>query len=118
MLEWRPRVNSQRVGRPMTRWLDDINKLAGKTRTRKTQNMEDWRKRKEAYVLQRASYKLMIMMMIILKKMLCSINCIYVNISWAPSLIIGILKLIKEKVKGLFENRFIFGSTTKYNYYY
>ncbi|CAH2234041.1 jg25602 [Pararge aegeria aegeria] len=52
VLEWRPRVGKRSVGRPPTRWSDDLRKVAGIDWMRKAENRKSWRCLKEAYVQQ------------------------------------------------------------------
>ncbi|KAI8431986.1 hypothetical protein MSG28_004515 [Choristoneura fumiferana] len=47
VLEWRPRIGKRSVGRPPTRWTDDLVKAAGS---------RNWRSVGEAYVQQWTSY--------------------------------------------------------------
>ncbi|CAH2270012.1 jg1963 [Pararge aegeria aegeria] len=43
VLEWRPRVGKRSLGRPPTRWSDDLRKVAGIDWVRKAQNRKSWR---------------------------------------------------------------------------
>jgi hypothetical protein len=52
VLEWRPRTGHRNVGRPATRWSDDIAKAAGRKWKRLTGDREGWRNIEEAYVQQ------------------------------------------------------------------
>lgn len=52
VLEWRPRIGKRSVGRPETRWDDDIRRLAGVGWMRVAENREQWRALGETYVQQ------------------------------------------------------------------
>lgn len=52
VLEWRPRLGKRSVGRPATRWDDDIRRLAGVSWMRVAENRERWRALGETYVQQ------------------------------------------------------------------
>jgi hypothetical protein len=52
VLEWRPRTGKRSVGRPSTRWTDDLVKGAGGRWMRATQDRSSWRTLGEAYVQQ------------------------------------------------------------------
>ncbi|KAI8427297.1 hypothetical protein MSG28_001884 [Choristoneura fumiferana] len=43
VLEWRPRTGRRAVGRPPTRWSDDLVKIAGSRWMRKAQDRSEWR---------------------------------------------------------------------------
>ncbi|RVE54887.1 hypothetical protein evm_000254 [Chilo suppressalis] len=49
VLEWRPRLGKRSVGRPETRWDDDIRRLAGVGWMGVAQNREQWRALGETY---------------------------------------------------------------------
>lgn len=51
-LEWRPRSGRRSVGRPMTRWDDDLRVVAGSRWMRVAGDRGSWRSLKEAYVQQ------------------------------------------------------------------
>ncbi|KAG7296473.1 hypothetical protein JYU34_020218 [Plutella xylostella] len=52
VLEWRPRVGKRRVGRPPTRWSDDLRKVAGSRWMQMAGDRLGWRSLGEAYVQQ------------------------------------------------------------------
>ena len=52
VLEWRPRTGKRSVGRPSTRWTDDLIKTAGSRWMRAASNRSYWRSLGEAYVQQ------------------------------------------------------------------
>lgn len=52
LLCWRPRLAKRPVGRPPKRWTDDIQTVAGKNWMRRAQNRNEWKKLREAYILQ------------------------------------------------------------------
>jgi hypothetical protein len=52
VLEWRPRTGRRSVGRPPTRWTDDLVKVAGSRWMRTAQDRSSWRTLGEAYVQQ------------------------------------------------------------------
>jgi hypothetical protein len=52
VLEWRPRTGRRSVGRPPTRWTDDLVKVAGSRWMRAAQDRSSWRSLGEAYVQQ------------------------------------------------------------------
>ncbi|KAI8440994.1 hypothetical protein MSG28_009271 [Choristoneura fumiferana] len=56
VLEWRPRTGRRAVGRPPTRWSDDLIKIAGSRWMRKAQDRSEWRALGEAYVQQWTSF--------------------------------------------------------------
>jgi hypothetical protein len=52
VVEWRPRTGRRSVGRPPTRWTDDLVKVAGGRWMRAAQDRSSWRTLGEAYVQQ------------------------------------------------------------------
>ncbi|KAL0832165.1 hypothetical protein ABMA28_001622 [Loxostege sticticalis] len=52
VLEWRPRTGRRSVGRPPTRWTDDLVKVAGGAWMRAAQDRVLWKSLGEAYVQQ------------------------------------------------------------------
>ncbi|CAG9565546.1 unnamed protein product [Danaus chrysippus] len=56
VLEWQPRAGRRSVGRPPTRWSDDLVKVAGIRWMRVAQDRSSWRSLGEAYVLQWTSF--------------------------------------------------------------
>jgi hypothetical protein len=52
VLEWRPHTGRRSVGRPPTRWIDDLVKVAGSHWMRAAQDRTSWRTLGEAYVQQ------------------------------------------------------------------
>ncbi|KAG6449888.1 hypothetical protein O3G_MSEX006295 [Manduca sexta] len=52
VLEWRPRLGKRSVGRPPTRWSDDIRRIAGGRWMRRAEDRTAWRALREAYVQQ------------------------------------------------------------------
>ncbi|KAJ0175113.1 hypothetical protein K1T71_009254 [Dendrolimus kikuchii] len=52
VLEWRPRLGKRSVGRPPARWADDLCKVAGRRWLRKSEDRDEWRRLREAYVQQ------------------------------------------------------------------
>ena len=50
--EWQPRTGKRDRGRPATRWMDDIKKIAGPEWQRKAQNRKEWKESAEGYILQ------------------------------------------------------------------
>jgi hypothetical protein len=52
VLEWRPRTGRRSVGRPPTRWTDELVKVAGSRWMRAAQDRSLWRTLGEAYVQQ------------------------------------------------------------------
>jgi exonuclease III len=56
VLEWRPRAGRRSVGRPPTRWTDDLSKVAGSRWMRAAQDRSLWRSLGEAYVQQWTSF--------------------------------------------------------------
>ena len=56
VLEWRPRTSKRSVGRPPTRWTDDLMKVAGRRWMQVASNRYLWRSKGEAYVQQWTSY--------------------------------------------------------------
>ena len=56
VLEWRPRTGRRSVGRPPTRWTDDLARVAGIRWMRDAQDRSLWRRLGEAYVQQWTSF--------------------------------------------------------------
>ena len=52
VLEWRPRTGKRSVGRPPTRWTDDLVKTAGTRWMRAASIRSSWKSKGEAYVQQ------------------------------------------------------------------
>ncbi|CAH2083561.1 unnamed protein product [Euphydryas editha] len=52
VLEWRPRIGKRSVGRPPTRWTDDLRRIAGVGWMRIAESRDVWRELGEAYVQQ------------------------------------------------------------------
>ena len=52
VLEWRPRTGKRSVGRPPTRWTDDIKRVAGSRWAHAAQDRCVWKSLKKAYVQQ------------------------------------------------------------------
>ncbi|XP_052737833.1 putative uncharacterized transposon-derived protein F52C9.6 isoform X1 [Bicyclus anynana] len=52
VLEWRPRTSKRSVGRPPTRWTDDIKRVAGIRWMQMAQYRDVWKSLQKAYVLQ------------------------------------------------------------------
>ena len=52
VLEWRPRTGNRSVGRPPTRWTDDLTKIAGSRWMQVASNRPIWKSLGEAYVQQ------------------------------------------------------------------
>ncbi|CAH2226444.1 jg17684 [Pararge aegeria aegeria] len=52
MLEWRPRTSKRSVGRPPTRWIDDIRRVAGSRWRQAAQDCGFWNSVKKTYVQQ------------------------------------------------------------------
>lgn len=52
ILEWRPRLGRRSVGRPVTRWRDDIKERAGIQWMRKSNNRWQWHEMGKAYIQQ------------------------------------------------------------------
>ncbi|KAG6440870.1 hypothetical protein O3G_MSEX001526 [Manduca sexta] len=52
VLEWRPRTGKRKVGRPPTRWTDDLARVAGSRWMQAASNRSTWRSLGEAYVQQ------------------------------------------------------------------
>ena len=52
VLEWRPRIGKRRVGRPVSRWGDDIRRAVGNDWRRIAEDRAQWRAMGEAYVQQ------------------------------------------------------------------
>ncbi|KAI8433690.1 hypothetical protein MSG28_015688 [Choristoneura fumiferana] len=52
VLEWRPRIGKRSVGRPQTRWSDDLRGAAGKSWMRAAEDRAQWLAMGEAYVQQ------------------------------------------------------------------
>lgn len=52
VLEWRPRTGRRSVGRPPTRWTDDLVKVAGSQWMQAAQDRSSWRSLGEAYTQQ------------------------------------------------------------------
>ena len=50
--EWEPRNGTRARGRPMTRWRDEIRKFAGLGWNRLTSDRKEWKRLREAFVLQ------------------------------------------------------------------
>lgn len=50
IVRWRPRQTKRSVGRPPTRWIDDVRKLAGRNWMQKAQNRRTWKEMEEAYI--------------------------------------------------------------------
>jgi hypothetical protein len=51
VIEWRPCTGRRSVGRPPTRWTDDLVKVAGSSWMRAAQDRSSWRTLGEAYVV-------------------------------------------------------------------
>ncbi|KPI94106.1 E3 ubiquitin-protein ligase CBL [Papilio xuthus] len=51
-IEWKPRVGKRSVGRPQTRWSDDLRRAVGKSWMRVAEDRAQWRAMGEAYVQQ------------------------------------------------------------------
>ena len=58
VLEWRPRTGRRSVCRSLTRWADDLVKVAGTRWMREARNWSLWRHLREAYVQQLTSFGL------------------------------------------------------------
>ncbi len=56
VLEWRPRAGRRSVGRPPTRWTDDLVKVAGRAWMRAAQDRALWKALEEAFVQQWTSF--------------------------------------------------------------
>ncbi|XP_028175804.1 uncharacterized protein LOC114364024 [Ostrinia furnacalis] len=56
VLEWRPRAGRRSVGRPPTRWTDDLVKVAGSTWMQAAQDRSLWKSLGEAFVQQWTSF--------------------------------------------------------------
>ncbi|CAH2238963.1 jg19287 [Pararge aegeria aegeria] len=52
VLEWQPRTGKRTVGRPPTRWTDDIKRVAGSRWIQATQNGGIWNSLQKTYVQQ------------------------------------------------------------------
>ncbi|CAH2263996.1 jg16390 [Pararge aegeria aegeria] len=52
VLEWQPRTGKRSVGRPSTRWTDDIKRVAGSRWIPAAQNRGIWNTLKKTYVQQ------------------------------------------------------------------
>ncbi|CAH2251142.1 jg11821 [Pararge aegeria aegeria] len=52
VLEWRPRTGKRSVGRPPTRWTDDIKRVAGSRRRQAAQDRVLWNSLQKTYVQQ------------------------------------------------------------------
>ncbi|CAH2241823.1 jg16215 [Pararge aegeria aegeria] len=52
VLEWRPRTGKRSVGRPPTRWTDDINRVAGSRWKQAAQDRGFWNSLQKTYVQQ------------------------------------------------------------------
>lgn len=52
ILEWRPREGHRNVGRPNTRWRDDIKRHAGLVWMREAKNRKRWKEMGKAYIQQ------------------------------------------------------------------
>lgn len=49
---WRPRETKRSIGRPQKRWIDDVQKVAGKKWMRIARDREAWKHLEEAYIQQ------------------------------------------------------------------
>ncbi|KAI8433841.1 hypothetical protein MSG28_015795 [Choristoneura fumiferana] len=94
VLEWRPRTGGRAVGRPPTRWSDDL-KIAGSRWMRKAQDRSEWRALGEAYVQQWTSFgwhdddddpiwPLLVMAMYVEQGLPC-ISSTFTGEGWSPS---------------------------------
>ncbi|CAH2244630.1 jg3859 [Pararge aegeria aegeria] len=52
VLEWRPRTGKRSVGRPQTRWTDDIRRVAGSRWRQAAQDRALWNSLQKTYVQQ------------------------------------------------------------------
>ncbi|CAH2243649.1 jg26124 [Pararge aegeria aegeria] len=52
VLEWRPRTGKRSVGRPPTRWTDDIERVAGSRWKQAAQDRGFWNSLQKTYVQQ------------------------------------------------------------------
>ncbi|CAH2229150.1 jg20763 [Pararge aegeria aegeria] len=52
VLEWRPRTGKRSVGRPPTRWTDDIRRVAGSRWRQAAQDRVLWNSLQKTYVQQ------------------------------------------------------------------
>ncbi|CAH2266230.1 jg17809 [Pararge aegeria aegeria] len=52
VLEWQPRTGKRSVGRPPTRWTDDIKRVAGSRWIQAAQNRGTWNSLQKTYVQQ------------------------------------------------------------------
>ena len=52
VLEWRPHIGKRSVGRPATRWTDDLIQVAGRRWMQAASNRYFWKSMEEAYVQQ------------------------------------------------------------------
>ncbi|CAH2235078.1 g17965 [Pararge aegeria aegeria] len=52
VLEWQPRTGKRSVGRPPTRWTDDIKRVAGSRWIQAAQNSGTWNSLQKTYVQQ------------------------------------------------------------------
>ncbi|CAH2226746.1 jg2692 [Pararge aegeria aegeria] len=52
VLEWRPRTGKRSVGRPQTRWTDDIRRVAGNRWRQAAQDRALWNSLQKTYVQQ------------------------------------------------------------------
>lgn len=50
VMQWRPWEHKRSIGRPQTRWRDDLQKIAGKNWMLAAQNRQTWKQMEEAYV--------------------------------------------------------------------
>jgi hypothetical protein len=50
VLKWRPRLGKRTVGRPQTRWSDDLRRTAGRSWMGVAEDRARWREIGEAYV--------------------------------------------------------------------
>ncbi|CAH2244467.1 jg15946 [Pararge aegeria aegeria] len=58
VLEWQPRTGKRSVGRPPTRWADDIKRVAGSRWIQAAQNHGIWNSLQKSYVQQWTSFGL------------------------------------------------------------
>ncbi|CAH2241673.1 jg26973 [Pararge aegeria aegeria] len=52
VLQWQPRTGKRSVGRPLTRWTDDIKRVAGSLWIQAAQNRGIWNSLQKTYVQQ------------------------------------------------------------------
>ncbi|CAK1601531.1 unnamed protein product [Parnassius mnemosyne] len=52
VMDWRPRLGKRSMGRTLTRWSDDLRKVAGRNWMRVAEDQSMWRALGEAYVQQ------------------------------------------------------------------